>query len=83
MRFTFPKPVSNANSRADGCCKTGLWGSLTALGVCCFTPVLLGVVGLAALRPYVDYYVLLPLMIMFLLLGVYGWIRGGRIIRRN
>ena len=54
-----------------------------ALGVCCFTPVLLGLVGLASLRAYVDYYVLLPLMIIFLLLGVYGWIQGGRIIRRN
>ena len=36
-----------------------------ALGVCCFTPVLLGLVGLASLRAYVDYCVLLPLMIIF------------------
>jgi hypothetical protein len=76
MNFGFLK--SGTKSAADQCCKTGLWGSLAIVGVCCVTPFLLGLVGLAFLRAFVDSYVLLPLMVFFLLLGLYGWIR-----RRN
>ena len=59
--------------------KAGLLGSvLTA--ICCFTPVLvigLGFVGLAFLKPYLD-YVLLPLSGVFLVLAFYGWSRRER-----
>lgn len=55
---------------------TGLVGALiTAL--CCFTPilvVLLGLVGLGALTGYLD-YVLLPALAVFLGLTAYGLVR--------
>ncbi len=56
------------------CFKTGLWGSIIA-AICCFTPVLvvgIGLVGLAALTPYLD-YVLFPMLGIFLILAFYGW----------
>jgi mercuric ion transport protein len=84
MRFSFPKSISDSNSQADGCCKTGLWGSV-ATALCCLTPLLgllLGLVGLSFLTPYLD-YLLLPLFIVFVAVGLYGWIRGGKIIRRK
>jgi mercuric ion transport protein len=64
--------------------KTGLWGSVTT-ALCCLTPLLvflLGGVGLAFLTPYLDYF-LVPLFAIFLFLGFYGWMRGGRIISRR
>ena len=54
--------------------KTGLWGSIIT-AVCCFTPVLvfgIGLLGLAAFAPYLD-YVLFPLLGFFVILGFYGW----------
>jgi mercuric ion transport protein len=48
--------------------------------ICCFTPVLvvgLGVVGLAALTPYLD-YVLFPMLGVFLILAFYGWTRRSK-----
>jgi mercuric ion transport protein len=54
--------------------KAGIWGSIIA-AICCFTPILvvaLGLIGLAALTPYLD-YVLFPLLGFFLVLAVYGW----------
>lgn len=56
------------------CIKTGLWG-LVVTAVCCATPIipfLLGLAGLAVLTRYLD-YVLLPLLGFFLLLAFYGW----------
>ena len=56
------------------CFKAGLWGSIVA-AICCFTPVLvvgLGLIGLAAFTPYLD-YVLFPLLGLFLILTFYGW----------
>jgi len=53
--------------------KAGLGGSIIA-AICCFTPVLvvgLGLVGLAALTPYLD-YVLFPMLGVFLILAFYG-----------
>jgi hypothetical protein len=41
---------------------------------------LLGLVGLSFLTPYLD-YLLLPLLVIFLLLGLYGWLHGGKVIR--
>jgi mercuric ion transport protein len=58
----------------DKCFKAGLWGSIVA-AICCFTQVLvvaLGLVGLAAITPYLD-YVLFPLLGLFLILALYGW----------
>jgi len=52
---------------------TGLIGS-SLVALCCFTPilvVLLGVVGLGAIIGYLD-YVLLPALVGFLGLAVYG-----------
>jgi mercuric ion transport protein len=54
----------------------GIWGSINA-AICCFTPVLvtgLGLIGLAALTPFLD-YVLFPLLGLFLILTFYGWLR--------
>jgi len=56
--------------------KTGLWGSIIA-AICCFTPALvvgLGLIGLAALTPYLD-YVLFPVLGVFLILTFYGWLK--------
>ncbi len=56
------------------CFKTGLWGSIIA-AIWCFTPLLvvgIGVIGLAALTPYLD-YVLFPTLGIFLILAFYGW----------
>lgn len=60
--------------KAERCFKAGVWGSIIA-AICCFTPVLvitLGVVGLAALTPFLDFF-LLPLLVFFLVLTGYGW----------
>jgi mercuric ion transport protein len=56
--------------------KTGIIGSLVA-ALCCFTPilaVLLGALGLGWLTGYLD-YVLLPVLVIFLGLTVYGYSR--------
>ena len=56
--------------------KTGLWGSIIA-AICCFSPALvvgLGLIGLAALTPYLD-YVLFPVLGVFLILTFYGWLK--------
>jgi len=69
------------------CFKTGIWGSIIA-AICCFTPVLvigLGLIGLAAVTPYLDYvlfphldYVLFPLLGLFLILTFYGWLQRSK-----
>jgi len=59
---------------ANKCFKAGIWGSIIAV-ICCFTPVLvvgLGLIGLAAFTPYLD-YVLFPTLGLFLILAYYGW----------
>ncbi len=64
---------------ANKCFKAGIWGSIIA-AICCFTPVLvvgLGLIGLAAFTPYLD-YVLLPLLGLFLMVTLYGWLRRRR-----
>ena len=57
----------------------GLIGTIiTAL--CCFTPVLvllLGALGLTALVGYLD-YALFPLLAIFILLLIVGWYRRSR-----
>ena len=53
--------------------KAGIWGSIIT-AICCFTPVLvvgLGLIGLAAFTPYLD-YVLFPILGFFLILTFYG-----------
>jgi mercuric ion transport protein len=80
----FGKAISDPTRRADRCCRTGLWGSV-ATALCCLTPLLvflLGGVGLAFLTPYLDYF-LVPLFGVFLLLGLYGCVRGGKITKRK
>jgi len=65
-----------AQMKTDRCFKTGVWGSIVA-AICCFTPVLvvgLGLIGLAALTPYLD-YVLFPLLGIFLILAFYEWLK--------
>lgn len=54
--------------------KAGVWGSIIT-AICCFTPLLvvgLGLIGLAAFTPYLDYF-LFPLLGLFLILTFYGW----------
>jgi len=65
--------------KTDRCFKTGVWGSIVA-AICCATPVLvvgLGVIGLAAFTPYLDYF-LFPLLGLFLILTFYGWVKQKR-----
>ena len=57
----------------DTLIKTGLVGTVIA-ALCCFTPVLvilLGAVGLSALTGYLD-YVLLPALAIFVVLTIYA-----------
>lgn len=59
---------------------TGVVGTIIA-ALCCFTPVLLvllGVVGLSALTGYLD-MVLLPALGFFLLLTIYALWRRSRV----
>ena len=59
--------------------RTGIIGSIVA-AVCCFTPVLvllLGVVGLSAWVGWLD-YILLPILIVFLGITAYAWATRGR-----
>jgi len=58
---------------------TGLLGSASA-AVCCFTPLLagvLGIVGLGWITGYLD-YVLIPALVGFLSLTFYGLFRQNR-----
>jgi mercuric ion transport protein len=54
--------------------KVGIVGTIVA-ALCCATPILvilLGVVGLGAMTGYLD-YVLLPTLVIFVLITVYGF----------
>jgi hypothetical protein len=82
MRIS-PNQVRDANTGSHLCCKTGLWGGLATIGICCVTPFLLGILGLAFLRSFVDTYVLLPLLAICVTVGLYGWINGGRIMKKS
>ncbi|RMF13790.1 MAG: mercury resistance system transport protein MerF [Gammaproteobacteria bacterium] len=56
--------------------KTGIIGTVVT-ALCCFTPVLvivLGAVGLSAWTGYLD-VVLLPALALFVALTVYAWVR--------
>lgn len=69
---TTPQPRSEAKS-SRGLVITGLIGAGIA-ALCCFTPILVGllaVLGLGALTGYLD-VVLLPALVFFLCLLVYG-----------
>ena len=59
--------------------KTGIAGSVIA-AICCFTPILvilLGAVGLSAWLGWLD-YILLPTLVIFLGITVYGLWRRQR-----
>ena len=60
--------------------KTGIIGTIIA-ALCCFTPVLvilLGAVGLSAIVGYLD-FVLLPALAFFVLLTIYAlWRKSAR-----
>lgn len=59
--------------------KTGIIGTIIA-ALCCFTPLLvglLGVVGLSAVVGYLD-YVLMPALVVFILITIYALIRRAR-----
>jgi len=65
--------VGRNSSAGEKCFRAGLWGSIIA-SICCFTPALvmaLGFLGLAAVIPYLDYF-LIPLLAIFLILALYG-----------
>lgn len=60
--------------------KTGIAGSVIA-AICCFTPILvilLGAVGLSAWLGWLD-YILLPALVIFLGITVYGLWRRQRV----
>lgn len=64
--------------------KTGIIGSVV-VAVCCFTPVLvvvLGVVGLSAELGWID-YVLFPALAFFIGLTFYALWRRNRRVQRN
>ena len=64
--------------------KIGLSGSVVA-AVCCFTPVLvvlLGVVGLSALVGYLD-YVLFPALAAFIALTLYALYKKRKAVARG
>lgn len=68
--------VNRKEKMANNLIRTGAIGSILA-AVCCFTPVLvwmLSFLGLAALISYLD-YILLPLLMLFIILLVVGFIR--------
>jgi mercuric ion transport protein len=55
----------------------GIMGAAAA-AVCCFTPILvalLGAIGLSAATGYLD-YVLLPAIVIFIAITVYAYRRG-------
>ena len=57
--------------------KVGVIGTILA-AICCTTPILviaLGMMGLGAMTGYLD-YVLLPLLGLFILLALYGFLQG-------
>ncbi len=59
--------------------KTGIIGTVLA-ALCCFTPLLvglLGAVGLSAVVGYLD-YVLMPALAIFILITIYALIRRPR-----
>lgn len=63
----------------DKLLKMGVIGTVIA-ALCCFTPVLvvlLGVVGLSAVVGYLD-YVLLPALALFVLITIYAVVRRAR-----
>jgi mercuric ion transport protein len=63
----------------DRCFRAGLWGSIVA-AICCATPILpfiLGLIGLAVFTPFLD-YVLFPLLGLFVILTLYGWLKQKR-----
>ena len=65
--------------RSPNLLRLGIIGSVVA-ALCCFTPVLvvlLGVLGLSALTGYLD-YVLLPALAFFLGLTAYALVRRHR-----
>lgn len=65
--------------------KTGIIGTIIA-ALCCFTPVLvvlLGAVGLSALVGYLD-LVLMPALVIFVLITIYAlWRRQTRSMGNN
>jgi mercuric ion transport protein len=67
-----------SNMQSDRWFKTGVWGSIIT-AICCVTPILpflLGLIGLAV-TPYLD-DVLFPLLGLFLILTLYGWLKWRR-----
>ncbi len=62
--------------------RAGVIGAVVA-AVCCFTPVLVvlvTVVGWSAIVGYLD-YVLFPVLGLFLILAVVGWVQRRRCLR--
>jgi mercuric ion transport protein len=66
----------NSLQQANRCYRAGVGGAIIA-AICCFTPLLvivLGSLGLAAVSHYLD-WVLLPLLAICLIVAAYGWWR--------
>lgn len=75
--------MSDCTKRNDRLLKYGVVGTVIA-ALCCFTPllvVLVGVVGLSAIVGYLD-YVLYPALAFFILLTAYALWRRRRLMAR-
>lgn len=73
------QPGKAAEMKDTTILKTGIAGSVIA-AICCFTPllvILLGAVGLSAWLGWLD-YILLPALVIFLGVAVYGLWRHQR-----
>ncbi len=65
------------SSGGNKCFRAGVGGAIVAT-ICCATPLLaiaLASVGLATIVPYLD-YILVPALVVFLLVGLYGWLKS-------
>jgi mercuric ion transport protein len=66
--------------------RNGVIGALVGtvlVALCCFTPILvalMGVVGLSALTPYLD-FVLLPALVIMVILTIISYMRWRKSVR--
>ena len=64
------------------CLRTGVVGSVV-VALCCFTPVLVALLGWLGLGAWLDWldYILLPTLGIFLALAVYGYYAGQQLVQ--
>jgi len=71
------------NNQTPGFSKKGLYaaiGGTLVVALCCFTPILviiLGTVGLSTITPYLD-YVLLPALLVMIIVVIISYLRWNK-----